>query len=200
MLLPEGLAGEEGGALVGSDPRFRWIVDPLDGTTNYAHGFPFFCVSIGLEVEGRLMLGVAYAPTLDELYVAEAGRGALVNDRPIWVSGTSQLSEGLLATGFPYDRAQFPRALKSFEVMSMHSQAVRRAGSAVLDLCYVACGRLDGYWEHLVKPWDIAAGALMKKYSRNSPPGGTPEPAIVVSARASASGSRVSSTALASAM
>jgi myo-inositol-1(or 4)-monophosphatase len=93
--------------------------------------------------------------------VAEAGRGALVNDRPIRVSGTSQLSEGLLATGFPYDRAQFPRALKSFEVMSMHSQAVRRAGSAVLDLCYVACGRLDGYWEHLVKPWDIAAGALI---------------------------------------
>src|SRR5260370_41895208 len=107
------------------------------------------------------MLRVAYAPTLDELYVAEAGRGALVNDRPIRVSGTSQLSEGLLATGFPYDRAQFPRALKSFEVMSMHSQAVRRAGSAVLDLCYVACGRLDGYWEHLVKPWDIAAGALI---------------------------------------
>jgi myo-inositol-1(or 4)-monophosphatase len=155
------ILGEEGGMRGGSDTRFRWIVDPLDGTTTYAHGFPFFCVSIGLEVEGRLMLGVAYAPTLDELYVAEAGRGALVNDRPIRVSGTSQLSEGLLATGFPYDRAQFPRALKSFEVMSMHSQAVRRAGSAVLDLCYVACGRLDGYWEHLVKPWDIAAGALI---------------------------------------
>jgi len=155
------ILGEEGGVRGGTDTRFRWIVDPLDGTTNYAHGFPFFCVSIGLEVEGRLMLGVAYAPTLDELYVAEAGRGAVVNDRPIQVSGTTELSQGLLATGFPYDRAQFPRALKSFEVMSMHSQAVRRAGSAVLDLCYVACGRLDGYWEHLVKPWDIAAGALI---------------------------------------
>ena len=155
------ILGEEGGVRGGSDTRFRWIVDPLDGTTNYAHGFPFFCVSIGLEVEGRLMLGVAYAPSLDELYVAEAGHGALLNDRPIQVSATTELSQSLLATGFPYDRAQFPRALKSFEVMSLRSQAVRRAGSAVLDLCYVACGRLDGYWEHVVKPWDIAAGALM---------------------------------------
>src|SRR5437588_3954109 len=153
--------GEEGGARSGSDPRYRWIVDPLDGTTNYAHGFPFFCVSIGLEVEGRLMLGVVYAPGFDELFVAEAGRGAVVNDRPIQVSSTRDLSQALLATGFPYDRAEFPRALKSFEVLSMHSQAVRRAGSAVLDLCYVACGRLDGYWEHHVKPWDIAAGALI---------------------------------------
>jgi len=155
------ILGEEGGVRVGSDTRFRWIVDPLDGTTNYAHGFPFFCVSIGLEVEGRLMLGVAYAPSLDELYVAQAGHGALLNDRPIRVSTTRELPQGLLATGFPYERAEFGRALQSFEVMSMHSQAVRRAGSAVLDLCYVACGRLDGYWEHLVKPWDIAAGALI---------------------------------------
>jgi len=155
------ILGEEGGVRAGSDARFRWIVDPLDGTTNYAHGFPFFCVSIGLEVEGRLTLGVAYAPSLDELYVAEVGRGAVMNDRPIQVSATRDLMQGLLATGFPYDRAEFPRALKTFEVMSMHSQAVRRAGSAVLDLCYVACGRLDGYWEHDVKPWDMAAGALM---------------------------------------
>ena len=155
------ILGEEGGVRAGSDARFRWIVDPLDGTTNYAHGFPFFCVSIGLEVEGRLTLGVAYAPSLDELYVAEVGRGAVMNDRPIQVSATRDLTQGLLATGFPYDRAEFPRALKTFEVMSMHSQAVRRAGSAVLDLCYVACGRLDGYWEHDVKPWDMAAGALM---------------------------------------
>jgi myo-inositol-1(or 4)-monophosphatase len=155
------ILGEEGGARIGSDTRFRWIVDPLDGTTNYAHGFPFFCVSIGLEVEGRLTLGVAYAPSLDELYVAEAGRGAVLNDRPIQVSTIRELPQALLATGFPYDRSEFPRAVKSFEVMSMHCQAVRRAGSAVLDLCYVACGRLDGYWEHHVKPWDIAAGALI---------------------------------------
>jgi myo-inositol-1(or 4)-monophosphatase len=153
--------GEEGGARVGTDPRYRWIVDPIDGTTNYAHGFPFFCVSIGFEVEGKLTLGVAYAPSLDELFVAEAGRGATVNGRPIQVSATSELTQALLSTGFPYDRREFARALKSFELMSMRSQAVRRAGSAVLDLCYVACGRLDGYWEHQVKPWDMAAGVLV---------------------------------------
>ncbi len=155
------ILGEEGGARVGSDPRYRWIIDPIDGTTNYAHGFPFFCVSIGFEVDGKLTLGVAYAPSLDELFVAEAGRGATVNGRPIQVSATSELTQALLATGFPYDRGEFARALKSFELVSMHSQAVRRAGSAVLDLCYVACGRLDGYWEHQVKPWDMAAGVLV---------------------------------------
>ena len=155
------ILGEESGTRVGSDPRFRWIVDPLDGTTNYAHGFPFFCVSIALEVDGELALGVAYAPSLDELFVAEAGRGATVNDRPLRVSSVPDLPHALLATGFPYDRSEFPRALKSFEVLSLRSQAVRRAGSAVLDLCYVACGRLDGYWEHIVRPWDLAAGALM---------------------------------------
>jgi myo-inositol-1(or 4)-monophosphatase len=155
------ILGEEGGAYVGSDPRYRWIVDPLDGTTNYAHGFPFFCVSIGLEVEGQLTLGVVYAPLMDELFVAETGHGATLNDRPIRVSTIGDLSQALLATGFPYDRAEFPRALKSFEVVSLQSQAVRRAGSAALDMCYVACGRLDGYWEHHVKPWDQAAGAVL---------------------------------------
>ncbi|MDQ6672959.1 MAG: inositol monophosphatase [Chloroflexota bacterium] len=155
------ILGEEGGARAGGDPRFRWIVDPLDGTTNYAHGFPFFCVSIALEVDRRIVLGVAYAPSLDELFVAQAGDGATVNDRPIQVSSTDDLEQALLATGFPYDRADFSRALRSFEVISLQSQAVRRAGSAVLDLCYVACGRLDGYWEHVVKPWDVAAGALI---------------------------------------
>src|ERR1700737_516641 len=100
------ILAEESGTRVGSDPRYRWIVDPLDGTTNYAHGFPFFCVSIALEVAGRLVLGVAYAPSLDELFVAELGRGATVNDRPIRVSSTDQLDQALLATGFPYDRAE----------------------------------------------------------------------------------------------
>jgi myo-inositol-1(or 4)-monophosphatase len=162
------ILAEEGGAHSGTDPRYRWIVDPLDGTTNYAHGFPFFCVSIGLEVEGRLTLGVVYAPSLDELFVAEAGRGATVNDRPIHVSSIDDLDQALLATGFPYDRAQFPRALRSFEVVSLRSQAVRRAGSAALDLCYVACGRFDGYWEHSVKPWDVAAGALLVREAGGS--------------------------------
>ncbi len=155
------LAEEGGGRVDGADRRFRWIVDPLDGTTNYAHGFPFFAVSIGLEVEGRLRLGVAYAPVLDELFVAEAGGGATLNGQPINVSATSDLGQALLATGFPYERDAVPRALRSFEALSLRSQAVRRAGSAVLDLCYVACGRFDGYWEHVVKPWDLAAGALI---------------------------------------
>jgi myo-inositol-1(or 4)-monophosphatase len=157
------ILGEEGGARAqaGSDRRFRWIVDPLDGTTNYAHGFPFFCVSIGLEVEGDLTLGVVYAPSLDELFVAERGRGATLNGQPIQVSATDRLQEALLATGFPYERNLLGRALRSFDALCFRSQAVRRAGSAALDLCYVACGRLDGYWEHLVKPWDLAAGALL---------------------------------------
>ncbi|HEY3057396.1 MAG TPA: inositol monophosphatase family protein [Chloroflexota bacterium] len=155
------VVGEESGTRTGSDPRFRWFVDPLDGTTNYAHGFPFYCVSIGLEVDGALALGVVYSPSLEELFVAEAGRGATLNGRPIRVSSIANLGDGLLATGFPYERAEFPKALKSFEVMSMHCQAVRRAGSAALDLCYVACGRLDGFWEHRVQPWDLAAGALI---------------------------------------
>src|ERR1700686_1138710 len=98
---------------------------------------------------------------MDELFVAEARGGATLNDRPIRVSSTLELTQALIATGFPYDRAEFSRALRSFEVVSLQSQAVRRAGSAVLDLCYVACGRLDGYWEHAVKPWDVAAGALI---------------------------------------
>ena len=155
------ILGEEGGVQAGSDLRYRWIIDPLDGTTNFAHGFPLFCVSIGFEVEQRLVLGVAYAPTLDELFVAEAGRGASLNGRPIHVSETQDLRQAMVATGFPYDRSQLPRALRSFEALSHASQAVRRIGSAVLDLCYVACGRFDAYWEHVVKPWDMAAGALM---------------------------------------
>ncbi|HET6315636.1 MAG TPA: inositol monophosphatase family protein [Chloroflexota bacterium] len=155
------VVGEEGGARLGSDPRFQWFVDPLDGTTNYAHGFPFFCVSIGLEVEGVLTLGVVYSPCLDELFVAEAGQGCTLNGEPTHVSAVDSLQHALLATGFPYDRSLFPRSMRSFEAMSMRSQAVRRAGSAALDLCYVACGRLDGYWEHTVKPWDLAAGVLM---------------------------------------
>jgi myo-inositol-1(or 4)-monophosphatase len=155
------ILGEEGGAHQGRDPRFRWIIDPLDGTTNYAHGFPLFCVSIGFEVEGRLTLGVVYGPSLDELFVAQAGKGATLNGKPIRVSEVDELRQAMLATGFPYDRADLPRALRSFEALSWQAQAVRRVGSAALDLCYVACGRFDGYWEHVVKPWDLAAGALI---------------------------------------
>jgi myo-inositol-1(or 4)-monophosphatase len=155
------ILGEEGGARGGSDARCRWIIDPLDGTTNYAHGFPLFCVSIGFEVGGRLTLGTVYVPSLDELFVAQDGEGATLNGKPIRVSAVDELSQAMLATGFPYDRADLTRALRSFEALSRQAQAVRRVGSAALDLCYVACGRFDGYWEHVIKPWDLAAGALI---------------------------------------
>ena len=155
------ILGEEGVAHGGADHRHRWIVDPLDGTTNYAHGFPFYCVSIGLEVHGQLALGVVYSPSMQELFVAERGRGATLNGSPIRVSDTADLTGALLATGFPYDHSQFDRALRSFDALSRRTQAVRRAGSAALELCYVACGRLDAYWEHQIKPWDVAAGALL---------------------------------------
>jgi myo-inositol-1(or 4)-monophosphatase len=155
------ILGEEGGTFGGDDPRYRWLVDPLDGTTNYTHGFPIFCVSIGLEVEGKLSFGAVYAPCQEELYVAERGRGATLNGRPIHVSDATELRQSMLATGFPYERAAVPRALRSFEVLSFAAQAVRRVGSAALDLCFVASGRFDGYWEHQVKPWDLAAGALI---------------------------------------
>jgi myo-inositol-1(or 4)-monophosphatase len=155
------ILGEEGGTLGGNDARYRWLVDPLDGTTNYTHGFPLFCVSIGFEVDGRLVFGAVYSPCQDELFVAERGRGATLNGRPIHVSDVAELRQAMVATGFPYDRGALPRALRSFEVMSFASQAVRRVGSAALDLCYVACGRFDAYWEHQVKPWDLAAGAVI---------------------------------------
>jgi myo-inositol-1(or 4)-monophosphatase len=156
------ILGEEGGSHGGDDARFRWLVDPLDGTTNYTHGFPLFCVSIGFEVEGKLEFGVVYAPCQEELFVAEAGQGATLNDQPLHVSEVNDLRQAMLATGFPYDRgAALERALRSFDVLSFRSQAVRRVGSAALDLCYVACGRFDAYWEHIVRPWDLAAGALI---------------------------------------
>jgi myo-inositol-1(or 4)-monophosphatase len=155
------IVGEERGASVGGDPSHKWFIDPVDGTTNYAHGFPFFCVSIGLEIEGEPALGVVCSPTFGELFVAEAGGGATLNGRSIEVSSTTDLGQALLATGFPYDRGAFAPALRSFERLSLRSQAVRRAGSAALDMCYVACGRLDGYWEHQVMPWDMAAGRLL---------------------------------------
>jgi myo-inositol-1(or 4)-monophosphatase len=155
------VVGEEGGAREGSDPRYRWYVDPLDGTTNYTHGFPFFSVSIAFAVNGTLTVGAVYAPYLNELFEAYVGGGATLNGSPIRVSDVRDLRESLLATGFPYDRGAFDRALHSFDVLSKSSQAVRRAGSAALDLCYVACGRFDGYWEHMVSPWDVAAGALV---------------------------------------
>lgn len=147
---------------INSGSDFRWIIDPLDGTTNYAHGFPFFCVSLALEKENTVIIGIVYDPMLDEMFVAEKGTGAFLNDREIHVSNTHSIIKSLLATGFPYDiRKDSDNNLNHFNAMILRAQAIRRAGSAALDLAYVAAGRFDGYWELKLNPWDIAAGWLL---------------------------------------
>lgn len=141
---------------------YRWIIDPLDGTTNFIHGIPMFAVSIALEVNGVLEVGVVLEPSREELFVAERGRGAFMNDRRISVSQNSQYRRLLLATGFPFKDFKFvDDYLKLFRFFMAHSSGIRRAGSAALDLCYLACGRFDGFWELCLNPWDIAAGALI---------------------------------------
>jgi myo-inositol-1(or 4)-monophosphatase len=152
---------EEGG-LAESRSDYRWVVDPLDGTTNYAHGFPVFCVSIALEHRGETIVGVVYDPMREELFAAERGGGAALNNRPIRVSATGDILQSLLSTGFPYDiKTSNLTNLDHWANFAMHAQALRRIGSAALDLCYVACGRFDGFWELSLNPWDMAAGALI---------------------------------------
>ncbi len=155
------ILGEEGGARAG-DSEYRWLIDPLDGTTNYAHGLPIFSVSVALERAGHVELGVAYDPTREECFVAERGAGATLNGEPLRVSTTATLDESLLVTGFPYDiRTNPANNLPEYGALSLRSRAVRRLGSAVLDLCYVAAGRFDGFWELSLGPWDMAAGGLV---------------------------------------
>ena len=140
----------------------KWIVDPLDGTTNFAHGLPIWTISIALEVEQEIVLGVVYDPTRRELFHALAGRGAYLNARKISVSRIRDLDRALLITGFPYDiRISADNNLDHFADFAVRSQAVRRLGSAAMDLCYTACGRFDGYWEKKLSPWDQAAGSLI---------------------------------------
>lgn len=147
-----------------SGSEYRWIIDPLDGTTNYSHGFPIFCVSIALEREGEIILGVVFNPMLNELFTAEKGKGAYLNNKRIRVSGISELTKSLLATGFPYDvRTSRDNNISHFANFAVRVQAIRRAGSAALDMCYVACGRFDGFWELKLKPWDTAAAMLIIK-------------------------------------
>jgi myo-inositol-1(or 4)-monophosphatase len=156
------LAEEAGNAVViGGENRWKWIIDPLDGTTNFTHGYPCFCVTLALEHDGDIVLGVTYDPTRDELFAAERGRGASLNNKPIRVSETEQLSEALVVTGFPYDfkeKTDFARHLYEFLVQA---RGVRRDGSAAIDMAYVACGRFDGFWEEGLNPWDMAAGLLL---------------------------------------
>jgi myo-inositol-1(or 4)-monophosphatase len=155
------ILAEEGG-LAESSSDYRWIVDPLDGTTNFAHGFPIFAVSIALEYHGEIILGVVYDPTRDEIFAAERGGGAALNNRPIRVSGIADLSSSLLSTGFPYDiRSSRLTNLDNWSNFALAAQALRRTGAAAIDLCYVACGRFDGFWELTLSPWDTAAGALI---------------------------------------
>lgn len=156
--------GEEGIAKR-QESEFRWIVDPLDGTTNYAHQFPFFGVSIALEHKGEVICGVIYDPIRDELFVGGKGEGATLNGKKIHVSQTSVLKESLLATGFAYSvqRKGVPDNLGNFSDFIQTALAVRRPGAATIDLAYVACGRLDGFWELFLKPWDIAAGMVIIK-------------------------------------
>lgn len=144
------------------ESAFRWIVDPLDGTTNYAHGFPMFCVSIALEIDGRVEAGVVYDPVRDELFTAARGSGPKLNGQPIAVSDEADLGESLIATGFPYDlRTSEANNLDNWNAMMFRARALRRAGAAALDLCYVAAGRFDGFWELKLHPWDVAAGGLI---------------------------------------
>jgi myo-inositol-1(or 4)-monophosphatase len=157
--------GEEQG-LSDRGSEYRWYVDPLDGTTNFAHGYPVFCVSIalehqGLEHKGRRIAGVVYDPTRDELFSAEPGRGARLNGELIHVSKTGSVKESLLATGFPSQKRHKNPNIHFYHQITLHSHGVRRAGSAALDLCNVACGRYDGFWEFNLNPWDTAAGVLI---------------------------------------
>jgi myo-inositol-1(or 4)-monophosphatase len=181
------ILAEESGHLDGERDH-RWIVDPLDGTTNYAHGLPLYGVSIALEIDGRPALGVIYDPSRDECFVAERGRGASLNGTPIHASGSAHLSESLLCTGYGYDiRETRDNNLAEHAALAMLCQSVRETGSAVLNLAAVAAGRLDAYWELRLRPWDVAAGMLLVEEAggRVTDPAGRPvdlaAPALVAS-------------------
>ena len=153
-----GEAGRSSAASCGG----RWIIDPLDGTTNFAHTYPVACVSIAYEENGKILLGGVYDPFREELFFAEKGEGAVLNGKPIRISPAKSLSESLLATGFPYDRRERPDDyLRIFKDFLMKVHGIRRTGAAALDLCYVACGRFDGFWEFQLNPWDKAAAMLV---------------------------------------
>ena len=151
----------KGGQMEG---KYKWIIDPLDGTTNYAHSYPCFCASVGLEIDGEIVAGAVYNPMLDELFTSIKGEGAYLNGNRIRVSKIGDINKSLLATGFPYDiRDSKENNLNHFCNFAVRAQAIRRPGSAVLDLCYLAAGRFDGFWELKLYPWDMAASSLIVK-------------------------------------
>jgi myo-inositol-1(or 4)-monophosphatase len=154
------IVGEEGGGQK-TESDYCWYVDPLDGTTNFAHGFPVFCVTLGLAYRGEVVAGVVYDPTREELFTAERGAGAFLNGRRIHVSKTDKLAESLLATGFPPFASNHDLNIQFYFRFTLLSHGIRRAGSAALDLCSVAAGRFEGFWELKLNPWDKAAGSLL---------------------------------------
>jgi myo-inositol-1(or 4)-monophosphatase len=157
-----GLIMEESGVVEGTDGQHCWHVDPLDGTTNFLHGIPIFATSIALERQGQIVAGVIYNPVMDELYTAERGRGAFLNDRRLRVAGRTELPDMVFGTGLPFiGKGDHGRALKELRYVMPEVAGVRRCGAAALDLAWTASGRLDGYWEHSLNSWDIAAGLLM---------------------------------------
>jgi myo-inositol-1(or 4)-monophosphatase len=157
-----GFLMEERGEIAGGDATHRWIVDPLDGTTNFLHSNPLFAVSIGLEREGQLVAGVIYNPESDELFTAEKGKGAYMNDRRLRVAARKSLADALVTTGIPHrGRAGHQRFLREAEAVMHEVAGLRRSGSAALDLAFVAAGRFDAYWEHNLQPWDLAAGVVI---------------------------------------
>jgi myo-inositol-1(or 4)-monophosphatase len=157
-----GFLMEERGRIKVKDPSHEWVVDPLDGTTNFLHGIPLFSVSIGLERQGQLVAGVIYNPAMDELYTAERGGGAFLNDRRLRVAARSRLVDSVIGTGIPHlGRGHHGRSLVDLRNAMAESAGIRRLGSAALDLAYVAAGRFDGFWEDALSPWDLAAGIVM---------------------------------------
>jgi len=161
-----GFLMEESGAIAGTDTHHRWIVDPLDGTTNFLHGIPHFSISIALERDGEIIAGLIYEPVRDEMFWAEKGAGAFLNDRRLRVSARRHMSEALIGTGIPFiGRGNHPTYLATLSEVMAATSGVRRLGVASLDLAYVAAGRLDGYWEFNLLPWDIAAGILIVRES-----------------------------------
>ncbi len=153
-------SGETGAAVEGENV-WKWIIDPLDGTTNYAHGYPCFCVTIAVEHRGEIVVGVTFDPTREEMFAAEKGSGATLNGRKIQASETEKLQEALLVTGFPYDVGERENFIKHFSELLVKSRGIRRDGSAAIDMAYVACGRFDGFWEEGLNAWDVAAGVLL---------------------------------------
>ncbi|MBI3249599.1 MAG: inositol monophosphatase [Deltaproteobacteria bacterium] len=152
----------EESAVSGQESPYRWYIDPIDGTTNFAHGFPHFAVSIALAYESQMLIGVVHDPVREETFCASKGKGATLNGAPIQVSSAPILEHSLLLTGFPYDRRKRSEYyLRFYQAFMVRSQGVRRCGSAALDLCYVACGRADAFWEWRLHPWDTAAGSLI---------------------------------------